>query len=203
MRILFTVVLMICLIAVSLDRDAYAGGSKKGTKSNEGVCDGLQAATPGLYGLCQAFCEAQDCQPDLSAPDPFADCRPSAPKLLENYRKKMGPDDPDMPCVKQAPTVSCPCFSQAEMFSMSEPFRQCYDKMWVGTSSGGGYMSSIVDANSKVAQANNFAYASAPFVCFYRDPAARTTAYQAIGEDEYVQCVGLIRGQIGTGGACR
>ena len=34
--------------------------------ANEGVCDSLQMAKPGLYGLCVAYCEALDC-PDLAA----------------------------------------------------------------------------------------------------------------------------------------
>jgi len=34
------------------------------TPANEGVCDALQAdgTTKGLYGLCVAFCEAQDAE---------------------------------------------------------------------------------------------------------------------------------------------
>ena len=30
------------------------------TLANEGVCDVLQGGSPGLYGLCVAYCEAQD-----------------------------------------------------------------------------------------------------------------------------------------------
>ena len=69
--------------------------------ANEGVCDELKWATPGLYGLCVAFCEAQACAPDLSLADPFGNCGPSAPKLLGIYDKKRQPGDPDMPCIQQ------------------------------------------------------------------------------------------------------
>jgi len=62
------------------------------TPANEGVCDGLQTATKGLYGLCVAYCEAQDL-------DMF-DKQPPSLKILENYRKKMQAGDPDMPCIR-------------------------------------------------------------------------------------------------------
>ena len=42
---------------------------------NEGVCDDLIGGTPGLYGLCVAFCEAQDCTApaDLTSPAAWRD----------------------------------------------------------------------------------------------------------------------------------
>ena len=77
------------------------------TPANEGVCDVLQGGTPGLYGLCVAYCEAQDL-------DSF-DKEPPNTKILANYRKKMQAGDPDMPCVK----VPCPCWTADEMASIS------------------------------------------------------------------------------------
>ena len=80
--------------------------------ANEGVCDELISATPGLYGLCVAFCEAQDCYASLTSEDPFDGCLPSSPKLLEVYNKKKQAGDPDMPCVQQE---SCPCWTEDEL----------------------------------------------------------------------------------------
>lgn len=78
------------------------------TPANEGVCDVLHtSATPGLYGLCVAYCEAQDL--DITAKEP-----PNT-KILENYRKRMKAGDPDMPCVK----IPCPCWTDAELASIS------------------------------------------------------------------------------------
>ncbi len=77
------------------------------TPANEGVCDGLQGATPGLFGLCNAYCEAQDL-------DDF-EKEPPRTKILANYRKKMKAGDPDMPCI-QAP---CACVSQDELNEMT------------------------------------------------------------------------------------
>lgn len=78
------------------------------TPANEGVCDVLHGGTPGLYGLCVAYCEAQDL-------DSF-DKEPPNTKILANYRKKMQAGDPDMPCVK----VPCPCWSADEMGSITD-----------------------------------------------------------------------------------
>jgi hypothetical protein len=78
------------------------------TPANEGACDSLKTnATPGLYGLCVAYCEAQDL-------DTF-EKEPANAKILENYNKKKQLGDPDMPCVK----VPCPCWTDAELASIS------------------------------------------------------------------------------------
>jgi hypothetical protein len=77
--------------------------------ANEGVCDVLQqpGITPGLYGLCVAYCEAQDL-------DTF-DKEPPNTKILGNYNKRKAASDPNMPCVK----VPCPCWSEDEMASIT------------------------------------------------------------------------------------
>lgn len=84
--------------------------------AEEGVCDDLLWATPGLYGLCVAFCEAQDCQLTINAvsgevieSDP--NCMPSSLKLLDVYNRRRSIDDPPMPCVNE---VTCPCWSDAD-----------------------------------------------------------------------------------------
>jgi hypothetical protein len=77
------------------------------TPANEGVCDTLHGGTSGLYGLCVAYCEAQDL-------DSF-DKNPPNDRILANYRKKMNAGDPDMPCIQ----VPCPCWSAEEMGSIT------------------------------------------------------------------------------------
>ncbi|MGI9330887.1 MAG: hypothetical protein ACR2QB_09255, partial [Gammaproteobacteria bacterium] len=71
----------------------------------EDVCDGLIGGTPGLYGLCVAYCEAQDLNE--------FDKRPPSEKILANYEKKMKEGDPDMPCVKTE--TACKCWTPAEL----------------------------------------------------------------------------------------
>jgi hypothetical protein len=87
--------------------NVYASTPDGETPANEGVCDVVQGGTPGLYGLCVAYCEAQDL-------DLVGDKEPPNTKILANYRKKMRAGDPDMPCVQ----VPCPCWTQAELTSI-------------------------------------------------------------------------------------
>ena len=78
------------------------------TPANEGVCDVLQTnATKGLYGLCVAYCEAQDLD--------VINKEPPSTKILANYDKKKQASDPDMPCVQP---VGCPCWEPAEAASI-------------------------------------------------------------------------------------
>ena len=92
------------------------------TPANESVCDPLMTdgVTKGLYGLCVAFCEAQDLgdendaitEAELGALDGTA---PSG-KILRNYNRKRQESDPPMPClIVQEP---CPCFSAEELESI-------------------------------------------------------------------------------------
>ena len=88
------------VLALSMNGVALAETPDGETPANEGVCDELVGATPGLYGLCVAYCEAQDL-------DEFGEQKPSNDRLLAVYDKKRKAGDPDMPC-RQAP---CLCWS--------------------------------------------------------------------------------------------
>lgn len=78
--------------------------------SEETVCDVLNASgvTKGLFGLCNAFCEAKDCDEY-----PVGEMPRSCDRLLNNYEKKRNrannPLDPEMPCLAE-PAVVCPCW---------------------------------------------------------------------------------------------
>lgn len=61
------------------------------TPAQEEVCDIVKGGTPGLYGLCVAYCEAQDL-------DAFPKKKENT-RLLDNYNKKMRDGDPEMPCL--------------------------------------------------------------------------------------------------------
>lgn len=93
------------------------------TPANEGVCNELKGSTPGLYGLCLAFCEAQD-HATLSSPiteeelEALKDNTPSG-RILANYNKKKQSGDPDMPCVKVE--EPCPCWDNIELDSITNP----------------------------------------------------------------------------------
>ena len=79
------------------------------TPANEGVCDVLKVdgITKGLYGLCVAYCEAQDL-------DQF-DKEPPSIKILQNYNKKKQASDPGMPCV----ATGCPCWTDAQLAAIT------------------------------------------------------------------------------------
>ena len=82
---------------------------------NEGVCDGLRGGTPGLHGLCVAFCEAQDCNAtyDEATGEMTLDpnCKPSADGLLDAYIERSTAGDPHMPCVNVV-SDPCPCWTE-------------------------------------------------------------------------------------------
>ncbi len=91
------------VLSVFAGTQAWARTPDGQTPANEGVCDSLQGGTPGLYGLCVAYCEAQDFD--------TANVKTPSKRILQNYRKKMRDGDPDMPCLQ----TPCPCWSADEM----------------------------------------------------------------------------------------
>jgi len=81
------------------------------TPAQETDCDVLkEGAAKGLYGLCVAYCEAQDCDSDLFLANA---CKESNPRILANFIKKAGVDGPTMPCLK--PAATCVCWEPEEV----------------------------------------------------------------------------------------
>jgi hypothetical protein len=107
---------------------AFAKTPDRQTPAKESVCDPLKddGVTKGLYGLCVAFCEAQDHADELVpiSREKLARLKSSSPsgRLLANYDKKRQAGDPEMPCIVVAqpivpePIVAqpCPCWSTEE-----------------------------------------------------------------------------------------
>jgi hypothetical protein len=116
--LLLVAAVLLSLAAVSTARP----GANAVVTTNQGVCDDLQNATPGLYGLCVSFCEAQDCVPDFSLDDPFQNCQVSSPGLLAQYNRRKQADDPSMPCVQEG--SACPCWSSDELSQLRHPAPQ-------------------------------------------------------------------------------
>ncbi len=93
--------------------------------SGDGICDALKGGTPGLHGLCVAYCVAQD----LGNPDNAE--KQSAFSLLNAYERKRGPGDPDMPCLAEVsrevpppPEATCPCWTVETLrMALPEPTR--------------------------------------------------------------------------------
>jgi hypothetical protein len=89
------------------------------TPADENVCDPLRSATPGLYGLCFAYCEAHDAELISPQGDPDELNTPNQ-KILANYNRKKKELDPPMPCVVEE-TEACPCWTSAELKEMEPP----------------------------------------------------------------------------------
>ena len=108
MKIVYLLILGLLLAGTSVTAKTPDGV----TPAEEDVCDILKGGTPGLYGLCVAYCEAQD----LDEVDPSSVAM-SKIALLDNYKKKMRPSDPTMPCLNPDPE-DCPCFTYDEALAV-------------------------------------------------------------------------------------
>jgi hypothetical protein len=104
--------------------DADAKGTRDGeTPAVEDVCDPLIGLTPGLFGLCLAFCEAQDCEATLDEAtgetvfDPI--CEQSSPKILDDYNRLRTPTDPVLPCLTVV-AAECPCWNEEELDTIAD-----------------------------------------------------------------------------------
>jgi hypothetical protein len=88
-------------------------------KPPKDICDPLKGTTPGLYGLCVAFCGSHP-PGDLGT----LELSTTQLNLLQAYNRKRTDDDPAMPCFK-----GCPCFTtdEAEFVAMHPDFYRCYD----------------------------------------------------------------------------
>ena len=86
------------------------------TPADAGVCDELRDGnfTKGLYGLCVAYCEAQDCAFGDTGELPES-CSSSDDRILGTYNRMKSESDPDMPCV--ATQTACPCWEPEDLQS--------------------------------------------------------------------------------------
>jgi hypothetical protein len=116
---------MVGLLFVSLAMaglPAVASTPDGSTPAEETVCDPLmdEVVTPGLYGLCLAFCEAQDiASEDMALTDDeilaLLNDVPSG-SILQTYNQLRKESDPEMPCIVRAPEPSsCPCWTVEEL----------------------------------------------------------------------------------------
>ena len=146
------------------------------TPANEGVCDTLWApgVTKGLYGICVAFCEAQDC--DIGADGVIPEsCRPSSQRLLDVYNKRKSDTDPEIPCRPSAP--NCPCWTDDELASNLNDvaFTICIPPAF---NFAGGY-------SENTAGVQNYGGST---VCTFADPVANLNRFQTVSAEEFEVC---------------
>ena len=180
--------LMMRLIRVGLLAvPAMLLGSVAYAAPNEGVCDDLKGFPNGLHGLCQAFCEAQDCVAtidlktgELSFPK---NCKPSSEKTLDRYKKRSEEiGGPPMPCVNQAPG-GCPCWSEDEIDLVGDGFTQACQNpasytLLVGldaATNGQDFAVTVIDGST--------------LQCFYREQSpTQINIFQTIDEVQHGAC---------------
>ena len=110
MKLLFALPITLSLLfAPSL---VFAQTPDGETPAVEVICDELQDATPGLYGLCVAYCEATDSPEDLTSVENILALSQHSAQLLAQYDRTKTDDDPDMPCVTYVTQEdSCPAWT--------------------------------------------------------------------------------------------
>lgn len=182
--------------------------------ANQGGCDSLKApgVTPGLHGLCVAYCEALNC-PDATAGATAlsSKCRAASPTVLANYNKSRKPSDPAMPCVKPP---GCPCWSASELRAVGRSYSP-QNLVWFRDLFPGAYESSALVEN-RIAT-DEFPYGGYALAqiddtattdeCryFYADFApnapAPTIRVQAVTQMEIDSCKAEIGGQVQALGA--
>lgn len=111
------VLVQILLLSIFFGLSSATAFADDLTPAEEEVCDFLQGSefTPGLFGLCNAYCEAKDCD----AYGPYEDQPQSCQRLYDNFvARATGADDPlEPPCLEDEEPdpdpdpVLCPCWA--------------------------------------------------------------------------------------------
>jgi hypothetical protein len=161
------------------------------TPAEETVCDPLRGdgVTKGLYGLCVAFCEAQDVtdittQLTLEDLDALSIEAPSG-RILANYNRKKSESDPGMPCIlEQEP---CPCFTKQELQSIDgyDSDGLSMDKFEYWTWSIGTYLiSKMEESNTGTTgdkiHAETLTTSHSKSYCFYTNNQTTPPVYRAL-----------------------
>lgn len=164
------------------------------TPTNESVCNGLIGQAPGLYGLCVAFCEAQDCTATYNSTTGEmvydAKCKPSSSKLLENFNNVAGEGGPTMPCVnglrensadETVEGIQCPCWTEAELDYIA-------DGQSIFCKSPSLYGYDGTNYNQIDFASASFTASGSAATCFYNENSPPTTRYQEITDEQFNAC---------------
>lgn len=121
-----TLILFACTILCS---------SFAGAQTTDSVCDGEQGAA---YGLCNAFCDAMDCDSD----DPQAS-ETACNKVKSKFQQVTGNEPP---CL--TPAVTCPCIEEVPGFlaAANSTVINCYD----GLALGPNYVLSLITSEGDI-----------------------------------------------------
>jgi len=103
------------LLAISMSfvfPTTWAQTADGDTPAEEDVCDGQVGAA---FGLCNAYCEAMDCDSDSPNANELA-CL----EVKDHFMTLTG--NPSLPCEN-----TCPCFTADDLAQLGDPGQQCGD----------------------------------------------------------------------------
>lgn len=171
---------------------AQAPGRGNAAAARTDVCDSLIGATPGLYGLCTAYCKATELPRAMARANGkaggFADLAEKKDSVLQRYNAARRAGDPEMPCIAQS---ACPCWGSAQTsgsfwVGRSHP-AQCNAidaaPLAVKTLSAGSVAGG--DAAMLMAYANTDADLR---MCYFQDSLTGTTTLQYVSEQDNHVC---------------
>lgn len=105
--------LIVLGLVVALGSTAFAQTPDEETPAEEIICEGLEGAA---FGLCNAYCEAQDCNP--------FDSTKSCSQVLNNYQKNTGYPGPSCACGQVCLIEGVECAESCEEDCSSLPTTQ-------------------------------------------------------------------------------
>ncbi|MGY0616104.1 hypothetical protein [Vibrio sp. FJH11] len=173
---------------------ATAFANDETTPAEETICNELKYSTPGLYGLCVAYCEAQDGETTVD-PENLSDLTPPSRKILEKYNSKMQEGDPAMPCVNYE--SACPVWTFAQLADVGTHGGNVLERVNQTLDSQVGlYDDREYEAGSGIVYAlvyhdvfdNNDDYVGRYFHNYPMDPLENTDIVMFLTEPEYEAC---------------
>ena len=179
---------------VFLGAAVYAQGRPDGaTPTNEGVCNELLGFPQGfLYGLCVAFCEAQDCEatfdPLTNEPTFGPGCSPSDPEVLKSYNRRKNASASLMPCVNAAERA-CPCWTEGELDSVADGNTSFCGQVDDPNSSSNYFFGRDAQADHEEAAYTSNVWGDQPsLTCYFKEWSTPTIRYQYISPAQRLHC---------------
>jgi hypothetical protein len=165
-------------------------GSAAAVKAD--VCGALIGATPGLYGLCTAYCQASELPRAMAKangrPELLAELAANKDRVLQRYNAARRAGDPEMPCIQQN---ACPCWGSEQTSSSFWMDRshapQCnfvdaaplaISSLSAGSVAGGDAAMLLAYANSDMGTRS----------CYFSDIQTGTTTMQSISDRDVHVC---------------
>lgn len=153
------------------------------------VCDPLFGGTPGLFGMCLAYCKAGELEAVLLERGVDAQklerLAARKDKVLSYYNSRRQASDPEMPCIQQN---ACPCWGQDQT---SAAFWTARGTAQCGDTSADTVMFKSISAGQSDNTVNIRAYSNAgvgPHFCSLSDQTTGEFSLQQVSETDARFC---------------